>query len=108
VAPLGVIEYLDVVEDVSACVVARGADLPTDALALEQLEEAFGQIVVAAIAAPAHAADQVVVAQEDLPVMLSELVAWSECTVTASDLLGISETVIPRRRRVAGLDGVAA
>lgn len=35
VAPLGVVEHLDVVEDVSARVIARGVDLPTDSLALE-------------------------------------------------------------------------
>jgi hypothetical protein len=75
VAPLGVVEHLDVVEDVSASVVARGIDLAADALALEQLEEALGHGVVVAVAAPAHAADQVVVPQELLPFVPSELSA---------------------------------
>ena len=60
----GVVEHFDVAEDVRAGVAACGADLPTDTLALEQLEEALGHRVVVAVAAPAHAADQVVVAQE--------------------------------------------
>lgn len=50
VAPLGVIEHLDVVEDVSACVAARGVDLPAHALAFEQLEEALCHGVVMAVA----------------------------------------------------------
>ena len=38
VTPLGVIEHLDVVEDVDTRLTARGVDLPTHAFALEQLE----------------------------------------------------------------------
>lgn len=75
VAPLGVIEHLDVVEDVGACVAARGVDLPAHTLALEKLEEALRDGVVVAVASPAHAADQVVLAQEGLPLMAGELTA---------------------------------
>lgn len=75
VAPLGVVEHLDVVEDVGAGVTAGCIDLAADALALEQLEEALGHGVVMAVAAPAHAADQVVVSQELLPFVPGELAA---------------------------------
>ena len=73
VAPLGVIEHLDVVEDIDAGIAACGVDLLADALALEQLEEALGHGVVVAVAAPAHAADEVVVTQKGLPLMPGEL-----------------------------------
>lgn len=73
--PLWVIEHLDVVEDIGACVTARGVDLAAHALALEQLEEALGHRVVEAVAPPAHAADQVVLAQERLALMAGELAA---------------------------------
>ena len=75
VAPLGVIEHLDIVEDVGACVAARGIDLSAHALALEKLEETLGDGVVVAVASPAHATDQVVLAQEDLPLVAGELTA---------------------------------
>ena len=75
VTPLGVVEHLDVVEDIGSCVVAGRIGLAANALALEQLEEAFGHRVVVAVAAPAHAADQLVIAQEGLPLMPGELTA---------------------------------
>jgi hypothetical protein len=48
-------------------------DPPADAFALEQLEEALGHSVVVAVATSAHAADQVVVAQEGLPHVAGEV-----------------------------------
>ena len=62
VAPLWVVEHLDVVEDVGLGGIARWIDLAADAFALEQLEEALGHGVVVAIATSAHAGDQLVVA----------------------------------------------
>src|SRR3546814_12157706 len=52
---------------------ARRIDLSTNAIPLEQLEEALCDGVVMAVAAPAHAAHQLVVAQETLLVMAGEL-----------------------------------
>lgn len=49
------------------------ADSVTNPLTLEQLEEALRDSIVMAVVSPAHAADQVVVAQEGLPVMPGEL-----------------------------------
>ena len=46
VAPLWVVEHLDVVEDVGSRVIAGRIDLAADAFALEQLEEALGHGVV--------------------------------------------------------------
>jgi hypothetical protein len=63
VAALGVVEHLDVVKDVGPGLVARRVNLAADPLAFEQLEEALGHGVVMAIAAPAHAAGQVVISQ---------------------------------------------
>ncbi|MCY1559774.1 hypothetical protein D9M68_968430 [compost metagenome] len=73
VSPLGVIEHLDVVEDIDACVVARGIDLAAHSLTLEQLKEALGDGVVVAVSAPAHAAGQIVFPHERLPAMSGEL-----------------------------------
>lgn len=67
--PLGVVEHLDVVEDIGSRLVAGGVDLTTNAFALDQLEKALGHRVVVAVAAPAHAADQLVLSQEVLPLM---------------------------------------
>ena len=61
-AALRVVEHLDVVEDIGSRVIAGRIDLAADAFALEQLEEALGHGVVVAVAATAHAADQLVVA----------------------------------------------
>ena len=69
VAAFGVVEHLDVIEDVGTGILSCWVNLAANPLALEQLEEAFGYRVVMAIATPTHAADQVVVPQEALPVM---------------------------------------
>jgi hypothetical protein len=58
VAPLWVVEHLDVVEDIGLGGIACRVDLAADALALEQLKEALGHGVVAAVATTAHAGDQ--------------------------------------------------
>jgi hypothetical protein len=63
---LGVIDHLDVVEDTCLGRIARRIDLSANALSLKQLEEALCDCVVMAIAAPAYAAQQVVVAQDVL------------------------------------------
>ena len=73
VTPLWVVEHLDVVEDICPGILACCVDLPANSLTLEQLEEALGHSVVMAVAAAAHAGDQMVLAQEVLPVMPSEL-----------------------------------
>lgn len=75
VTPLGVIEHLNVVEYIGSRIAAVRIDLPADALTLEQLEEAFGHGVVVAVASPAHAANQVVLPQERLPLVPGELTA---------------------------------
>ena len=75
VAPLWVVEHLDVVEDIGLRIGSRGVGLAAHALALEQLEEALGHRVVVAVATSAHAADQVVLAQEGLPLVAGELSA---------------------------------
>jgi len=75
VATPGVIEHLDVVEDIDPGLIARRIDLSANTLSLEQLQEALCDCVVMAVAAPAHAAHQVVITQEALPVMAGELAA---------------------------------
>lgn len=74
-APLWVVEHLDVVEDIGLGIGSRGVGLAAHALALEQLEEALDHRVVVAVAAPAHAADQLVGLQELLPFFAGELTA---------------------------------
>jgi len=71
----GVVEHFDVVEDIAACATAVRIDAAADALALGQLEEALGHCFVVAVAASAHAADQVLVVQEGLPLVAWELTA---------------------------------
>lgn len=69
----GVVEHLDVVEDVGLCFLTSHLNPALDALAFEELKEALGDRVVVAVAAPAHAAGQVMCFQEILPVVPSEL-----------------------------------
>ena len=54
VATPGVIEHLDVVEDIDPGLIARRIDLSANTLSLEQLQEALCDSVVMAVAAPAR------------------------------------------------------
>src|SRR6185312_713634 len=72
---LRVVEHLNVVEDVATRLLAITIRAVSYSLALEQLKEALGHGVVVAVPATAHAAHQVVLAQEILPVMATELAA---------------------------------
>ena len=85
---LRVVEHLDVVEYIGSCIASGRIDSTTDALALEQLEEALGHSVIMAVASPAHAADQIVVTQEGLPLVAGKLTA----------LIGVNQN---RRLRLA-------
>lgn len=88
VLPPGVVEHLDVVEDVGAGIIARGVDLPADTLAFERLEEAFGHCVVMEVATPTRAAAQVVIARKRLPLMGGEQAALVR--VRRDDLLWLA------------------
>ena len=66
--PIRVVEKLDVVENVRACVVSGLVDLPFDALGLQQREEALGYGVVVTIAPSTHAGFQVVVVEKFAPI----------------------------------------
>lgn len=76
VAALWVVEHLDVNEHIGAGILPGWIDLAANPLSLEQLEEALSHGVVVAVASPAHAAEQVVVPQETLPVVARELTAF--------------------------------
>jgi hypothetical protein len=75
VSTLGVVEHLDVIENISPGAFAGWVNLAANPLALEQLEETLGHSVVMAVDPTAHAAYQIVVPQESLPVMTCELTA---------------------------------
>src|SRR5690606_15315978 len=75
VTPHRVVEHLDVLEHVLAGGVAARIDSASNALALEQLEEALGHRVVVAVPTPAHARHQTVSLQEGLPVVTAVLAA---------------------------------
>ena len=62
VAPLWVVEHLDVIEYTRFGLVAARIDLATYALAFEQLEEALGHSVVVTVPPATHAGNQVVIA----------------------------------------------
>lgn len=73
VAPLRIVEHLDVVEDVLPGLIACRIDLAANSLSFQQLEKALGDCVVVAITAPAHALYQVVLFEEVAPVVTAEL-----------------------------------
>ena len=62
---LRVAEHPDVIEPVLPCVFAGPAGPASDLLALEQVEEAFGDCVVVAVAAPAHRMLRIVGARDN-------------------------------------------
>ena len=62
VLALWVVEHLDVVKHVLPCSLARGVCPPPDPLAFQQLEEAFGDGVIMAVPAAAHAGIEIVLA----------------------------------------------
>ena len=66
--PIRVVEKLDVVENVRACVVSGLVDLSLDALGLQQREEALGHGVVVTVASSTHAGFQVVVVEKLAPI----------------------------------------
>ena len=72
---LGVVASVNIVKGVRSRIVKGCIDSPADAFVLEQLEKALGHCVVVAVATAANAADQVVVAQEGLPLVADELTA---------------------------------
>lgn len=71
--PFWVVEHLDVLEDVGSCLVVIAVDPSLNTLPLQELEEALHRCVVMAISSPTHAAYDVVLAQEALPVLTGEL-----------------------------------
>ena len=73
VTPFRVVEHLDVIEHVRPGFIAVCIGPALDPFTLQYLEEALGHGVVVAVAATAHAADQVVRLEEVLPVLAAEL-----------------------------------
>lgn len=74
-SPFAVVEHLDVIDDVGACIAPCCVDVLFDPLTLEQLKEALSNGVVVTVTAPAHACLQVVICQEVLPVVTNVLTA---------------------------------
>ena len=70
---LRVVEELDVIEHVLAGFLAGFVFPAADAFAFEQVEEAFHHSVVPAVSAAAHTGDQIVLFEELLPLITSEL-----------------------------------
>lgn len=69
----GVVEHLDVIEDVATRFLPCCVGLLANALTFEQLEEALRHCIVVAVASPAHTGLEVVIRQKALPLMTCEL-----------------------------------
>ena len=67
--PLAIVEHLDIVEHITVRLVTRSIDFSTNTLFLQAAEEGLGNGVVPAVATPAHAHLQAVLATEALPVI---------------------------------------
>ena len=74
-AAAGVVEHLDVVEQITPGRGPGQIDLATDPLPLQQLEEALGDRVVVTVSPAAHAAIDAMGLEEGLPVAAGELAA---------------------------------
>ena len=70
---LWIVEHLDVIEDILPGLGTCGIDLSTNALALDELEEAFSNSVIVAVTAPAHVLLQIIGIEEIAPVIAAEL-----------------------------------
>ncbi len=70
---LGALEHFDAVEDIRSRILTGCIDSSADAFVLELLAEVFGHSEALAVATPAHAADQVVIAQKGLLLVAGEL-----------------------------------
>ena len=69
----GVVEHLDVAEDIAACFLPCGIGFSANAFTFEQLEETLRHGIVVTVTSSAHAGFQVVATQETLPFMTGEL-----------------------------------
>ncbi len=70
---LGIVEHLDVVEDVRSSAFSGFVCSATDAFAFKQVEEALGYRIVVAIPATAHAVFQIVMFEKRRPIDAGEL-----------------------------------
>ena len=70
---LWIVEHLDVIEDILPGLGTCCVDLSTNALALDELKEAFSNSVVVAVTSAAHALLQIVGIEEIAPVIAAEL-----------------------------------
>ena len=69
----GVVEHLDVAEDIAARFLSCAVGFSANALTFKQLEETLRYSIVVAVSSPAHAGLQVVAGQEALPFVAGEL-----------------------------------
>jgi hypothetical protein len=68
-----VVKHLNVIEHVLPCSIACDICLPPDAFPFQKLEEAFGDCVVVAIPAPAHACKKIVFSKKRQVLFAGEL-----------------------------------
>src|SRR3979409_1733940 len=71
----GIVERLDVIEDVGACCVARRVGLPIHTFLLERSKETLDGGVVPAVASSAHAAGDALGGEQALEVLAGVLAA---------------------------------
>lgn len=107
-AAFRVVEHLDVIEHVTPDVFAGGVDAAADTFALEQMEEGLGHCVVMAVAPSAHAANQIVVAQEVLPVMSGVLTALNVLVIKASPNQALWMSELVKRLRTTSIFALCA
>jgi FkbM family methyltransferase len=109
-AALGVVEHLDVIEDIGTGTLPGKVNLATNPLALERLEEVFGHRVVMAVDKSAHAADPVVIPKEILGSLVAMLEKhYSKITTTMARIgwrdikskIGIKRMTMPNLRPTA-------
>lgn len=93
VLALGVIEHLDIFEDVLPCGLTGGVGFPPDPFPLQQLEKALSHSVIMAVATAAHAGFQIVLTPESLPLAAGIL----------RTLVGVNGGLAPPDRHQQGL-----
>lgn len=82
VAATGVVDHLDVVEQIAPGSSPGQLDLSPDQLLLEQLEEALGDSVVVAVSLPAYAAYDAMGLEQRMPIAPVNWLHWSECSIS--------------------------
>jgi len=107
--PPAVVKHLDIIDDITACVITGRIDMSLNSFTLEQLKEAFCNSIIVTVPATAHTGFQLVLLQKSLAVMTGILTALIGVTkvIGAAKLLKSLSFLIKTLQDIIRKDGKA-